>query len=179
MEANQTTTKHASKKTGYPLVARDAAPMLDAMLRALTASGHGYALINTSFRFGQMNVSIRPVKADRDAVFEAARNAFKIGGWGYSSTMADAADEPSRPVIEMTFRHPRMNTRIGELRPSRPARLGFEMALPDASLPLTPETIECYANHASEITRSILGDLADKERLFQPISLHDALDDQD
>jgi hypothetical protein len=176
METSQT-AKHANKKTGYPLLTRDAAPMLDAMIHSLTASGNGFALINTAFRFGQMDIRIKPAKADRDVVFEAAREAFKAGGWHYGSEMADPADEPSRPVTSMTFRHPRLSTRIGEPLPPRPARMGFEMNLPDPSSPLTQEMIDYYANYASEITRSILVDLANKERLLQPIPLHDALDD--
>lgn len=178
METSQT-VRHVYKKTGYPLVTRDAAPMLDDLIHTLTASGNGFALINTVFRFGQTDIKIKPAKADRDIVFEAAREAFKAGGWHYSSVLADPADEASRPVTEMTFHHPRMNTRIGKPLPNRPARLGFDVNLPDSSLPLTRELIDYYAAYASEIARSLLEEQAGKERLFQPIPLQDASLDED
>lgn len=158
-----------TRSTGHPQLLRDASPMMDELIHTLTAQGYSFALLNTQFRFDQQSVRVQPAKDDRDVVFGAAIEAFAVGGWHYSSTLEDASVDPSRPVVSMTFRHPIQNTRLGEPTPPRPARVGFEINMPDSSLPLSREVIEYYSNYALELTRSILETRARLESPGKPL----------
>lgn len=140
----------------YIKLTRDASPMLDHVIHRLTDEGHAFALLSTEFKFDQANIHVRPAPEHRDVVFSTCVEEFSKAGWGYGSETLPASEDPARPVVAMTFRHPRTNTRLGEHPPARPRAIGFEIPMPDPSVPITTELIEYYAQRASDIARGIM-----------------------
>jgi hypothetical protein len=141
----------------YIKLTRDASPMLDHIIHRLTDEGHAFALLSTEFKFDQHNIHVRPAPEHRDVVFGVCVEEFSKAGWGYGSKTTPTNGGIDRPVtLEMTFRHPRTNTRLGEHPPARPRAIGFEVPMPDPSLPITTDLIEYYAQRAADITRGLM-----------------------
>ena len=140
----------------YIKLMMDAAPVMDRVIHRLTDEGHAFALRDTHFQFDQANIFVTPKPEHRDVVFGLLVEEFSKAQWGYGSQTAPASEDPARPVISMVFRHPRTKTRLGERPPVRPGKIGFEIPLPDPSLPITTELIEYYAGRASDITRGLM-----------------------
>lgn len=153
----------------YVKLMRDASVMLDAVIFRLTEE-RPFALLSTDFTFTQTSVRVRPNKPeDREAVFTIAVEEFTRAGWHYGSTMADAEDDPKRPVVAMTFNHPVMNTYLGnEGRPTRPYAMGFEVPMPYPSVPITKDLIDYYAERTAEIVRGLLSQQVVKEEFKMP-----------
>lgn len=140
----------------YVKLTRDAAPMMDNFVHRMTDEGHALALRRTEFTYDQMNIFVRPQPQDRDVVFGVLVEEFSKAGWGYGSETAKAEDDPNRPVVSMTFRHPATHTRLGAAPPIRPGLLRFEVPMPDPRVPITTDLIEYYANRAADITRGLM-----------------------
>lgn len=139
----------------YVKLVRDAAVPFDNVIHRLTDEDHNQALRRTLVTFDQMNLYITPHPEDRDVVFGVFVEEFSKAGWGYGSKMATAEEDPRRPVVAMTFRHPCTRTRLGET-PKRPWAIEFRMPLPDPSIPIRPELIDYYAARASDIARALM-----------------------
>lgn len=139
----------------YVKVIRDAAVPLDNAIHRLTEAGHSHALRNTQFNFDQMTMYVDPRPQDREVVFGVLIEEFTKAGWGFGSRTATEEEDPDRPVIAMHFRHPRLRTRMGE-RPVRPGKIGFEIPMPDPSVPITADLIDYYAEQAANIARGLL-----------------------
>jgi len=140
----------------YIKLMRDAAPMVDNLIHRLTDEGHAHALRRTKFEFGQTSISVTPAPEDRDVVFGLAVEQFSKAKWGYSSRTLSADEDPKRPTVEMTFNHPRTLTRLGEEPTKRPWAIGFDIPMPDPSVPITAELIDYYADRARDIARGLM-----------------------
>ncbi|AZS06713.1 hypothetical protein HOU95_gp094 [Streptomyces phage Hiyaa] len=140
----------------YIKLMRDASVPLDNVIHRLTDEGHALTLRRTQVTFDQANIFVTPHPDDRDVVFGVYIEEFSKAGWAYGSQTAPASEDPARPVISMSFGHPRTKTRLGERPPIRPRAIGFEIPMPDPSLPITTDLIEYYAQRAADITRGLM-----------------------
>lgn len=138
---------------------RDAAPMLDALMHDVVEemTGHVWNQVDIKLSAATLSVDITPPAGYRREVFDLAVEVFRRGaGWHYSSVLAPTDEDPERPVVTMKFRHPSTNTRLGEPRPARPRAMGFEIPMPDPSLPITPDLVRWYAAQAAAIVENLL-----------------------
>lgn len=140
----------------YVKLIRDASIPLDNVIHRLTDEGHALALRRTQIMFDQMTIFVTPHKDDRDVVFGVYVEEFSKAGWAYGSKSLSTEEDPARPVVGMSFSHPRTKTRLGERPPVRPGKIGFEIPLPDPSTPLHPSLIDYYAEQAANITRGLM-----------------------